>query len=275
MMEDDEERQLARLVAAMEPVRAMPREVLIRAHQPHDYLYVLKAGRVALSEASGAVRDVGVGECFGEEALNVRVVADYQAVAAGSVELFRLHRLAFKLLQMDYGERLRAQLRAAIGHVLSQSAARQLQSKSPMRQLLQQAQARGNVVRGTELNVEQVLGESQTLEALGKGAFGEVHLVVHAPRGGTRCVLRLSTRREPAPCRHSVTGGHARHRGRTHAITPPRHHAITPSRHHAITPSRHHATTPPRHHATTPPRHHATTPPRHHTLRHDAATACE
>ncbi len=77
-------------------------------------MYVVHSGRVLLQRPSaaepagpGARRAVPAkeevvapGGMFGEEALMHREGVDYSAVASGMVQLWRLHRLAFKILQV-------------------------------------------------------------------------------------------------------------------------------------------------------------------------------
>jgi hypothetical protein len=106
MCEGIEDRQIQRLIDAMEPCRLQPREVAVRAGEPNDYLYVIQSGQVIL-QSRGGQETLPQGSTFGQESLAYGGPSDYTAVGAGSCLMWRLNRRAFKLLQMDYGARLR------------------------------------------------------------------------------------------------------------------------------------------------------------------------
>lgn len=184
MCEDVNDQQLERLVGAMELVRLQPREVCVRAGTPNPFMYVVAAGRVSLTRPKpGPEEHIGPGAIFGQEALARSAPADFTAVAGGGCAVFRLHRAAFKLLQVDYGMRLRA----AIGSVMGQRRQEQQAGMSAMQLIVMQAQQkRMEQKRLAEAHPEfadvpAALGSCQDVATLGKGNFGEVRLVVHQP----------------------------------------------------------------------------------------------
>ena len=127
--------QVQRCVDAMEACHLKPREVAMRPGETCDYMFVVHSGRIVLrpeaqsAEAAAAAaaqaitlnkgidrggrasmqqpREVplGPGDVFGET--NLMHSADVQtaAVATGTTQLWRLHRLAFKLLMMEHNMR--------------------------------------------------------------------------------------------------------------------------------------------------------------------------
>ena len=97
--------QLQRMVDAMEPCHLKPREVVMRMGELCDYMFVVHSGRVMLQQGASSRHQVqvGPGGSFGESALMHNRAVDATAVASGMVQLFRLHRLAFKLLQLERG----------------------------------------------------------------------------------------------------------------------------------------------------------------------------
>ena len=116
--------QLQSCVDAMEACHLKPREVAMKAGEACDYMYVVHSGRVALLPEAGVGVGVGVGgggrgraggmhgtrekvcgpgDAFGETSLMHGGGVQSMAVAQGMTQLWRLHRLAFKLLQMERG----------------------------------------------------------------------------------------------------------------------------------------------------------------------------
>ena len=103
----------------MEPCHLKPREVAMRAGEKCDYMYVVYSGRVVLQGAmdqqaggrgvrphgSQRERHCRPGEVFNEGALMHNAGVDTTAVSSGMCQLWRLHRLAFKVLQMERGMR--------------------------------------------------------------------------------------------------------------------------------------------------------------------------
>ena len=103
----------------MEPCHLKPREVAMRAGEKCDYMYVVYSGRVVLQGAmdqqacgrgvrphgSQRERHCRPGEVFNEGALMHNAGVDTTAVSSGMCQLYRLHRLAFKVLQMERGMR--------------------------------------------------------------------------------------------------------------------------------------------------------------------------
>ena len=175
MCEDVNDQQLERLVGAMELVRLQPREVCVRAGTPNPFMYVVAAGRVSLTRPKpGPEEHIGPGAIFGQEALARSAPADFTAVAGGGCAVFRLHRAAFKLLQVDYGMRLRA----AIGSVMGQRRQEQQAGMSAMQLIVMQAQQkRMEQKRLAEAHPEfadvpAALGSCQDVATLGKGNFG-------------------------------------------------------------------------------------------------------
>ena len=96
MIHDLEPRQLQRLVDAMEPHRLQPREVCVRGGEPNDYLYILQSGQVRVAGGKEE-RVLQPGDAFGQAALSVGAPADFSATATGAAQLWRLHRVAFKV----------------------------------------------------------------------------------------------------------------------------------------------------------------------------------
>jgi CRP-like cAMP-binding protein len=185
MITDVDPRQLQRLVDAMENFRLQPRQVAVRSGEPNDYIYVIQTGQVRVASA----KDENVmqpGSTFGVTALSVGAPADFTATAAGAAQLWRLHRVVFKLLQMDYG----AKLKSAIGKIVSQNRtpARKMLHMSPMQRIVAQARKqRGQQRIGHEgefvefADVPAAVAACDSVRTLGKGNFGEVTLVVHGP----------------------------------------------------------------------------------------------
>jgi len=168
MIQGVSEQQIERLVGAMELKRVRPREVCVRNGEPSDYMYVVQSGRISFmaTNALGAFMPEQVlqpGEVFGQAALDAGGPADFMAVAAGNVELWRLHRRAFKLLQMDFG----ARLRSVIASVMERKREQELLNKS--------------LVWQEFADVRAAIDSMILLGAIGKGAFGEVQLAVHRP----------------------------------------------------------------------------------------------
>ena len=119
MCADATDQILQRLVEACEPCRLQPREVAVRMGQRNDYFFMLQAGRITITKgdsisSSSKEEALNPGNTFGQEALARGAPADFTAIAGGGCLLWRLHRTAFKLLQMDSGVRMRN----AIGNVL-------------------------------------------------------------------------------------------------------------------------------------------------------------
>lgn len=90
----------------------------MRAGDKCDFMYVVYSGRVVLQGAMDQVGGRGVrshalqrerhcrpGEVFNEGALMHNAGVDTTAMSSGMCQLFRLHRLAFKVLQMECGMR--------------------------------------------------------------------------------------------------------------------------------------------------------------------------
>ena len=195
MIEGVEPRQMQRLINAMEPVRLAPREVCTRVGVPNDFLFVIQAGKVVL-EGKTSREELPAGRAFGQEALAAAVPCDYTAVAGGACQLWRLHRKAFKLLQMDYGARLRKVVQDMMAKQRAAQGGAAMMSLSPMQRVVLQAQQRKRDLAvhredHAEFNdVPSAIGAASTVDVLGSGNFGEVRLVWHAP---TRRAYALKT----------------------------------------------------------------------------------
>ena len=106
MLEGVSSQQIDRIIGAMEAKRFQPREAPIRFGQANDFMYVIQSGRVSLAgPATNAILQEG--DTFAAEALDTAEPAEYTAVCGGACQVWRIHRRTFKLLQMDYGSRLR------------------------------------------------------------------------------------------------------------------------------------------------------------------------
>lgn len=180
--------QLDRIISAMEPFFLKPRETAIRHGDPSDFLFVLQGGRLQLGGPNlGPGKLVMPGEIFGVEALDCGDPSDYTAFASGMCQLWRLHRRHFKLLQKDYGARLRGLFQT----VIDQTRERNAQQRSAMMNIVATAMERK---REAELLNKSLVWQEfpdvkSTIEiltmlpgSLGKGAFGEVRLCRH-PNG--------------------------------------------------------------------------------------------
>ena len=187
MLEGTPAPQLAKLAETMEPCRLQPREVIVRAGEPNDYMYLVHQGQIKLVRPGGGEEIIGPAATFGAEALTHSGPAEYTAVAAGAAGCWRLHRKAFKLLQRDYG----SQMRAAVGSIIEQHRASQATSApsnlSPLQLLVLQAQQRKALAAAQRdgarefADVPAAVDASSLLDSLGAGNFGDVHLIVHGP----------------------------------------------------------------------------------------------
>ena len=186
MLADVNPQQLDRMIAAMEFVRLQPREVLLKVGQVNDFCYFIQSGRVQCQAPDGSGQYLLQGEMFGVEALSASdLPVEYTAIAQGSSELWRLHRRAFKLLQMDYG----ARLRMAVQSVVDANRAVKQKNLSAMQSIVQRAledkrerEALNKSLIWQEFaDVKSAIAEFQQIGTIGKGAFGEVQLCVHAP----------------------------------------------------------------------------------------------
>jgi len=122
--------QLQACVDAMEPCHLKPREVALRVGEPSEYMYIVHKGRVAIQPGPGAesarvshnnnsrgggaaprtssaARELhcGPGEMFGEAGLMKGGRAELTAVATGMTQLWRLHRIAYKMIQISHTKR--------------------------------------------------------------------------------------------------------------------------------------------------------------------------
>lgn len=178
--------QVDRIIGAMEPFFLKPRETAIRNGQVIDHLYVLQSGRLQLGGAN-LQKVLMPGDTFGTEALDSGEPSEYTAFASGMCQLWRLHRRHFKLLQMDYGGRLRALFQT----VVDQNRQKQQQQRSAMQSIVATALERKR--EAELLNKSLVWQEFADVPAtialfevrpgsLGKGAFGDVKLCLH-PNG--------------------------------------------------------------------------------------------
>ena len=187
MLADVNEEQISRMIAAMEFVRLQPREVLIRAGDTqNDYMYVVQSGRMQLMSPSGDGMYLLQGDSFGTEALTVSgLAAEYTAVAQGNTDLWRLHRRAFKLLQMDYG----ARLRMIVQSVIDQNRATKQKHLSAMQTIVKRAldgkrereALNQSLVWQEFADVKAVINDFTKVGIIGSGAFGEVQLCIHTP----------------------------------------------------------------------------------------------
>ena len=161
MLADVNPQQLDRMIAAMEFVRLQPREVLLKVGQVNDFCYFIQSGRVQCQAPDGSGQYLLQGEMFGVEALSASdLPVEYTAIAQGSSELWRLHRRAFKLLQMDYG----ARLRMAVQSVVDANRAVKQKNLSAMQSIVQRA-----------------LEDKREREALNKSLFGRSSPTSRAP----------------------------------------------------------------------------------------------
>jgi len=174
--------QILRFVQAMEPFRLQPREVAVRTGVPNDYLFVVHTGRVQVS-GLGRPTTLGPGDFFGQEALDTGGPADFTAMGSGAADLFRLHRKVYKLLQMEFGTRLRMGIQSVIELNRAKRAPSKFQS------IVTAALDRRRELK--ELNtslewlefadVQAAVTQTNHIADLGKGQFGAVRLVLHAP----------------------------------------------------------------------------------------------
>ena len=184
MLEGVSAQQIDRIIGAMEASRSQPREAPVRFGQRNDFMYVIQSGRVSLS---GPATNVILqdGDTFGAEALDTAEPAEYTAVCGGSCQMWRIHRRTFKLLQMDYGSRLRY----LIQHVVDQNREKAAGQMSAMQQIVVTAMERKreaelinkSLVWQEFADVAAAIEHMTFVAAIGKGAFGEVQLGVHAP----------------------------------------------------------------------------------------------
>ena len=192
MCADATDQILQRLVEACEPCRLQPREVAVRMGQRNDYFFMLQAGRITITKgdsisSSSKEEALNPGNTFGQEALARGAPADFTAIAGGGCLLWRLHRTAFKLLQMDSGVRMRN----AIGNVLDARRqgrfGGQVGQPSALQLIVLQAQERKRLEANAQdrqqefSDVQDALQKCEPVAVLGKGNFGEVRLVVHKP----------------------------------------------------------------------------------------------
>ena len=184
MLEGVSLQQVERVIQAMELVRAQPRQALIRLGEPNDFMYVIQMGRINLVGPS-TNQVLLQGDSFAHEALDAGGPAEYHALSPGSSSLWRLHRRTFKLLQMDYG----ARLRNLIQSVLDQNRANRKNQFSAMQQIVIAAMERKkeaelinkSLVWQEFADVAAAIEQFSFLGSVGKGAFGEVQLAIHAP----------------------------------------------------------------------------------------------
>ena len=180
--------QILRFTEAMEHCRLLPREVAVREGSTIDYLYVVHTGRV-LVQSLNTKRMLGPGDTFGQEALDTGGRADFTAIGQGSAELYRLHRQVFKLMQMEYGTRLRMtiwsvieQNRKAKGPSAFQGVVTQAMTRHKDIKSLSESSYDGYESLAREFaDVPAAVTQSSSVAILGKGQFGEVHLIVHKP----------------------------------------------------------------------------------------------
>ena len=180
--------QILRFTEAMEHCRLLPREVAVREGSTIDYLYVVHTGRV-LVQSLNTKRMLGPGDTFGQEALDTGGRADFTAIGQGSAELYRLHRQVFKLMQMEYGTRLRMtiwsvieQNRKAKGPSAFQGVVTQAMTRHKDIKSLSESSYDGYESLAREFaDVPAAVTQSSSVAILGKGQFGEVHLIVHMP----------------------------------------------------------------------------------------------
>ena len=126
--------QLQACVDAMEPCHLKPREVAIRAGEPSEFMYVVHKGRVAVQigasdeqggrtsmmssmRTSAREKNCGPGDMFGEATLMKGGDADLTAVATGTAQLWRLHRIAFKMIQINHSRKDKEQRLHLLQHV--------------------------------------------------------------------------------------------------------------------------------------------------------------
>ena len=185
--------QFERLMSAFEAVLLHPREVVTRAGMPNDYLYVVQAGLVNVTGPGKSERVVRPGQTFGEDTLDLGGVADFTAVSTGNVQVWRLHRRAFKLLQANYG----ARLRNAVEAVMEQNRA----AGTGMAQIAREALAMHRdrealyktLLSDEFADVPAALRNLKEIGTLGKGAMGEVVLAVHMPTKRSYAVKRQAS----------------------------------------------------------------------------------
>lgn len=188
--------QVQRMVDAMESCRMPPREVIIREGDQNAFYHVIAAGRVLIITGDGSMAKTETllheGQGFGEEALNIGAPATYTAIAQGAVQIWRLHRLAFKVLQAHYGSRLRSALAAMLSRGLVPAPKT---TGDAMRQVVRAAQQNQRQLDGEFADVPSALLQLEVVEKLGEGQFGEVSLVVHKPTR-TAYALKVQTYRK-------------------------------------------------------------------------------
>lgn len=186
MFADVNDQQLERLIGATELVKLAPREVIVRNGAVNNFMIIVAAGQISITKPGarpGQEEHVGPGKVFAQEALARSAPADFTAVAGGGCAIFRLHRTAFKLLQMDFG----ARFRAAIGAVMGQRHSQEQAGMSAMQLIVMQAmqkkaeERRRNEAHREFADVSAAIAACASVASLGKGAFGEVSLVVHQP----------------------------------------------------------------------------------------------
>ena len=173
---DINEQQLQRLVEAVELRRFQPRETIVRVGDLNDYMYVIRSGRVKI-ETGKAGQHLLPGDAFAEEALDSGDPCEFNAIAQGSVEAWRLHRRTFKNLQLSYGDRLRDLVRELIERKRAArgSSASAVQNIARQALLQKEALARIAAAEGSEFSdVASALLHTKFVGNLGKGMVAEV-----------------------------------------------------------------------------------------------------
>lgn len=121
-----DERALRYLLEPVPSITVAAGVFFFRERDPADCMYVLESGRVAvLKDWAGRellLRELGVGDCFGEMALldlfprsaSVRAVEESRAIALTPEHLYRLFEhdpIPFAVIQMNIGREMSRRLR--------------------------------------------------------------------------------------------------------------------------------------------------------------------